>query len=152
METPDQIDPEIGFAREECLAAADRLQPVIQRMVSVQTDPALVLTALGEAFYGCLQVAGASAWQIEKWNKRIYGKIGIKSNFGASVQGAYEPLGAEITAMVDEGAAPLVIAWSLVGAIINITGQLLGQHSPRIAWLQDNLIMHINEVRDRANA
>ena len=144
------IDEELGIDPQEGFRVGERLSPVLQTMVDQQAgDIEVVLVTLGEAFFIALRSAGASSWQIEKWSKRAYGKLGLKSNFAVRVQGAYEPIGAEITAMIAEGFDPLAIAWSLAGAILRI-GRQIGISDAQYDWLAENLIMYINDTRETA--
>ena len=141
------IDDDFGFDIQQGYDAVDRMRPLIQRMLESEDDIEIVLTVLGEGFFNSLRLAGASKWQAEKWAKRAYGKIGAKSNFGIAVQNAYEPIGEEMTALINEGCHPLALAWNFNGAIGNIVGTVFGRNSREFAWVGENLIMFIRVTR-----
>ena len=140
------VDPEIGVSKQETFLADDRLQPIIQQILDSDSDGDVVGTVLIEAFYACLLSAGATPWQIEKWRKRTVNDIGRSSLL--PVQDAYEPLGAELTCMINDGVDPLAAAWACTGCDRQLVypGCRINT-DPRLDKLMEKLIFQIEQVR-----
>lgn len=141
------VDLETGIHPQEARAAVDRLRPYIQTLLDDDYDGDVVAGALIEAFFGCLKSTGASDWQMEKWANRVFAKVTKQQRKSGTLQDAYEPIGIQITTMIQDGYDPLAIAWSLIGAIGNIIGQISGADYDRADSIRDQLIDCINRTR-----
>jgi hypothetical protein len=139
------VDLETGIDEEQAFKAVERTRPIIQAMLHESSSGDVVAGVLLEAFFGCLKAAGLSGWEYEKNSKALSSKLGVKTA-GIAVQRAYEPLGAEITNMMEEGIDPLAIAYSLNGAVLNITSQMLGKSNSVSDAINDAMLLMITKA------
>lgn len=142
-----EVDPNTGIDNQVAAKAVERTRPHIQAMLNAGHGGDIAAAALCEAFFGALKAAGLSGWQYEKASRKISASVGCAKQSGQSVQKAYAPLGQEISKMIEEGIDPLAIAYCMVGAIGNISKQLLGKSDQRATAITTTLLEQINLAR-----
>ncbi len=139
------IDEELGFDPQQAYEATEQLRQPIQNILN-NFDLPVVCTALAEAFFGCLKMAGASDWDVDKWAKKLLRIVGHCSS--NSVQSAYDDLSQPINKMIqEEDFGSLAIAYSLIGAIVSVMRQHPAVSDKKADELMENLLMHINQVQ-----
>lgn len=137
------IEPNSGYL------AADRLRPRVQEMINARIDLGIVMLALGEAFFGCLKVAGASTWQIEKASSRLLEKLRRHGVDRAAVESAYAHIADELAALHAEGIDPKAVAFALAAAMTRVSRSVPGINPSAVDRLLDDLLAHINAVPNK---